>query len=91
MEYTKANNQTYLEVLIREQKQSNDVLRELSDILHSRVETLSGAFPNLLFEYDNQEKLAALSHIDKLKMNGRDYDAIIEDISYSLVILDRSI
>ena len=82
---------THLEILIRRQKESNDLLRQSAGKLHSFVEKLSGEFPNLLFEYDNQEKLTALSHIDKLEMNGRDYDAIIEDINYSLSNLERSI
>ena len=85
------NDQAHLEILIRRQKQSNDTLRESAGKLHSFVEKLSGEFPNLLFEYDNQEKSSALSHIDKLEMNGRDYDAIIEDINYSLSNLERSI
>jgi hypothetical protein len=90
-ENTKDDGISHLEILIRRQKESNDELRQSAGKLHSFVEKLSGEFPNLLFEYDNQEKSSALSHIDKLDMNGRDYDAIIRDIEYSLVNLERSI
>lgn len=92
MENTKkSNDATHLEILIRKQKQSNDELRESANKLHLIVQKLNGEFPNLLFEYDNQEKNPALSYIDMLEINGRDYDAIIRDIEYSLVNLERSI
>jgi hypothetical protein len=45
---------SHLEVLIRRQKQSNNLLRESPGKLHHLVQKINGEFPNLLFEYDNQ-------------------------------------
>ena len=91
MENTKAHDQTHLEVIIRQQKELNDSLRVSANILHLIVQKLSGEYPNLIFEYDNQEKPPALSYIDKLQMNNLDYEAIQRDINYSLENLERSI
>jgi len=91
MENLKNNDSTSLEVMIRQQKKLNDALRVLAGELHSSAEKLNGEFPNLIHEYDNQEKKAALSHIDKLELNALDYEAIINDIQYSVDNLERSI
>jgi hypothetical protein len=91
MENSENKEQSHLEEIIRKQKELNDSLRALANILHSIVQKLSGDYPNLIYEYDNQEKLEASSHIDKLQMNNLDYEAIQRDISYSLDNLERSI
>ena len=85
------NNQTHLEEMIRQQKELNDSLKASANILHSLVQKLNGDYPNLLFEYFNQEKLEASSHIDKLEMNNLDYETIQRDINYSLENLERTI
>ena len=84
-------DQTHLEQIIRKQKELNDSLKSSANILHLIVQKLSGDYPNLIFEYDNQEKKQALTHIDKLEMNNLDYEAIQKDINYSLDNLVRSI
>lgn len=91
MENLKNIDQTHLEEIIRKQKELNDSLRASANILHSLVQKLSGDYPNLLFEYFNQEKLEAYSHIEKLEMNNLDYETIQRDINYSLENLERSI
>lgn len=91
MENTKAHDQTHLEVIIRQQKELNDSLRASANILHLIVQKLIGEFPSLIFEYDNQEKKQALSHLNKLEINNLDYQAIINDIQYSLENLKCSI
>ena len=85
------NNQTHLEEMIRQQKELNDSLKASANILHSLVQKLNGDYPNLIFEYDNQEKKQAFTHIDKLQINNLDYEAIQRDINYSLDNLARSI
>jgi hypothetical protein len=87
----KQMEQTHLQEIIRQQKELNDSLRASANILHSLVQKLSGDYPNLIYEYDNQEKKQALTHIDKLQMNNLDYEAIQRDINYSLENLERSI
>jgi hypothetical protein len=91
MENSENREQTYLQAIIRQQKELNDSLRASANILHSLVQKLSGDYPNLIYEYDNQEKLEASSHIEKLQMNNLDYEAIQKDIKYSLDNLIRSI
>lgn len=91
MENTKTNEQTHLEVMIRQQKELNDSLRVSANILHLIVQKLTGEFSSPIFEYDNQEKPSALSYIDKLQMNNLDYEAIQRDINYSLDNLKCSI
>jgi hypothetical protein len=91
MENSENKDQAYLEKIIRQQKELNDSLKSSANILHSIVQKLSGSYPDLIFEYDNQEKKQALSHIDKLQMNNLDYEAIQRDINYSLENLERSI
>jgi hypothetical protein len=82
---------TNLKILIKRQKESNNLLRELANLLHSCVEKLSGEFPNIINDYDSQEEKEGLSYIHKLEITGRYYEAIIEDIKYSLDNLQRSI
>lgn len=84
-------DQTHLEEIIRKQKELNDSLKASANILHLIVQKLSGDYPNLIFEYDNQEKPQALTHIDKLHMNNLDYESILRDINYSLDNLVRTI
>ena len=84
-------DQTHLEEIIRKQKELNDSLKASANILHLIVQKLSGDYPNLIFEYDNQEKPQAYTHIDKLHMNNLDYEAILRDINYSLDNLIRTI
>ena len=91
MENLKTDYSTSLEVMIRQQKKLNDALKVLADKLHLSAEKLKGEFPSMVYDYDNQEKLAALSHIDKLELNALDYEAIINDIQYSVDVLERSI
>ena len=91
MENLKQECSTSLEVMIRQQKKLNDELRVLAGKLHSSAEKLNGEFPNLILEYDNQEKAPALSHIDKLELNLLDYGAIVNDIRYSVNSLEHSI
>jgi hypothetical protein len=85
------NDESHLEAMIRQQKELNDSLRASANILHSIVQKLSGDYPNLIYEYDNQEKPEASSHIDKLLINNLDYEVIQRDINYSLDNLVRSI
>jgi hypothetical protein len=85
------NDESHLEAMIRQQKELNDSLRASANILHSIVQKLSGDYPNLIYEYDNQEKHEASSHIDKLLINNLDYEVIQRDINYSLDNLVRSI
>ena len=91
MENSENKEQSHLEAMIRQQKELNDSLRASANILHSLVQKLSGDYPNLIYEYFNQEKLEAYSHMEKLEMNNLDYEAIQRDIKYSLDNLERSI
>jgi len=91
MENLENKEQSYLQEMIRQQKELNDSLRAAANILHLLVEKLSGDYPNLIYEYDNQEKKQALTHIDKLRINNLDYEAIQKDIKYSLDNLERII
>ena len=60
MKNSENNDESHLEAMIRQQKELNDSLRASANILHSLVQKLSGDYPNLIYEYDNQEKKQAL-------------------------------